>query len=383
VAGRLAATGTYLNGWFFRWPFAWARIFTPSILELALAYGFLMLWPSRPLKGEQLANQIRGRYRSLGRASKPEFLHWRGTAAGVLAAVLITDAVWWNYQRYFNPDLRVTFLSVGEGDAAVVRFPGSRVILIDGGGGFSRTFDPGERVVAPFLWSNKIMHVDYIALSHPDHDHFGGLIFIAQNFSPSEFWTGGTASRDESYRELISALDVAAARTRVCNSASATMMIGRVTVRCLGPLAGVPERKDNNASMAIRLGYGLSSFLFSGDLEAKGERELIASGATLLSTILKVPHHGSHTSSSEALVKAVHPEAAVTSLGYHNRFHFPAPEVVARYKDEGALFLRTDESGAVSVDAEPNSLSLWTFRNGVRAFLSPANRLRRLVQLTP
>jgi competence protein ComEC len=82
----------------------------------------------------------------------------------------------------------VTFLSVGQGDGAVVRFPGARVMLIDAGGSFSDEFDPGERLVAAYLWSRKIMHVDYLVLSHPELDHFGGFNFVARNFGPSEFW---------------------------------------------------------------------------------------------------------------------------------------------------------------------------------------------------
>src|SRR6202034_4792254 len=83
---------------------------------------------------------------------------WRSIALAALAIALVLDAGWWTYDRFFCRDLRVTFLSVGEGDAAVVRFPGGRVMLIDGGGSFGGAFDPGERLVAPFLWGNKIMH---------------------------------------------------------------------------------------------------------------------------------------------------------------------------------------------------------------------------------
>ncbi len=123
-----------------------------------------------------------------------------------LAVVLTIDAGYWTYDRFFNPDLRVTFLSVGEGDGAVVRFPGSRVMLIDGGGSYGG-FDAGERIVAPYLWSQKIMRVDYIALSHPDLDHFGGLDFIAMNFAPRAFWTTGVSSLDVSYSRFMDDLE--------------------------------------------------------------------------------------------------------------------------------------------------------------------------------
>jgi competence protein ComEC len=246
----------------------------------------------------------------------------------------------------------------------VIRFPGSRVMLVDGGGSFRGLFDPGERIVAPFLWSQKIMHVDYVVVSHPDRDHFGGLIFIARNFRPQQFWTSGTDSPDDSYGELLAAMKQAGARSSICNSASRRIMIGGVEAQCVGPLVGREELKENNSSMVLRLSYGNNALLFPGDLEAKGEHELIASAADLHATILKVPHHGSHTSSSDAFIEVVHPEFAVISLGYQNRFHFPAPEVLERYRDAAVRVLRTDQDGAISADVEPDSLHLRTFRFG-------------------
>src|SRR5271170_5012432 len=106
-------------------------------------------------------------------------------------------------------------------------------MLIDGGGAFGGTFDPGERLVAPYLWSRKIMRVDYVAASHPDRDHFGGLAFIARNFRPREFWTGGTSSDDDSYQELVAAMVAAGARAELCNTNTAPMTIGGVALRCL------------------------------------------------------------------------------------------------------------------------------------------------------
>ncbi|MGH7841449.1 MAG: DNA internalization-related competence protein ComEC/Rec2 [Candidatus Binataceae bacterium] len=376
VAGRLAAAGTWLAGWFEAWPLAWSRIFTPTPLELTIAYGFVLLWLTAPLKGAEVLRQLRQRHPAPTRTSLSEPSRWRIVVAATLCVALFIDAGWWIDQRYFNRDLRVTFLSVGEGDAAVVRFPGARVMLIDGGGAFHSTFDPGERIVAPFLWSQKIMHVDYVALSHPDRDHFGGLIFIARNFSPTHFWTSGIDSFDDSYAELRDAMKQAGALGRLCNSASAPIAIGGAGVRCLGPLANVTELKKNDASMVLRLSYGSATLLFPGDLESKGEHELIASGADLRATILKTPHHGSRTSSSAAWLAAVHPELAVISLGYHNRFHFPASEVLARYRAADVTVLRTDEDGAISIDAGASALRVSSFRRGDQP-LPSAHRVSR------
>jgi competence protein ComEC len=372
MAARFAALGTSLARWFVKWPFAWMRTFTPTPVEIVIVYGFILLWLSAPLAGADVLNAMRRRRfvrpdsdanRRAGNADPSAWAgRWRGGVGAVLTAALLLDAGWWIYQRYFNSELRVTFLSVGEGDAAVVHFPGARVMLIDGGGGFRGTFDPGERIVAPYLWSHKIMHLDYVALSHPDRDHFGGLIFIVRNFRPAQFWAAGADSEDTTYDELLDAVEASGARQWLCDSAARPMTIAGVSVRCVGPLHGIPHLKHNNSSMVLRMAYGRESFLFAGDVEAKGERELVATTADLHATILKVPHHGSHTSSTADFIEAVRPEVAVISLGYLNRFHFPAPEIVRRYHDDGVEVLRTDDDGAISVVAGTNGYRLTTFR---------------------
>jgi competence protein ComEC len=135
-----------------------------------------------------------------------------------------------------------------------------------------------------------------------------------------------------------------------------------VTITAMNP---PPARSAsrNNDSMVLRLDYSGTSFLFTGDLEVPGENALLQGFPRIKSTILKVPHHGSRTSSSADFVEAVHPKVAVISLGYRNRFHFPAPEVVDSYRTNGARVLRTDLDGAVEVDASPQRMSVRSYRN--------------------
>ncbi len=360
LAGRFLAAGTWLARWFVAWPFAWTRTFTPTLPELAIAYGFLGLWLSWPLSKEDRAPDQPGRLPQP--VAPPSTPRWRLAIAGLLAAALALDAAWWIRDRYCNSDLRITFLSVGQGDCAVVRFPGSRVMLIDGGGELGE-FDPGERIVAPYLWSRKIMRVDYLALSHPELDHFGGFTFIARNFHPGEFWTIAAASSDASYLELLGALAQAGARVKLVDSSFAPTTLGGVTVRCLNPQpAEVASRNDS--SMVLKMVFGATSLLFTGDLEAKGERSLIAAVPDLRSTILKAPHHGSASSSTEEFVAMVHPAIAIISDGYQNRFGFPAQEVEDRYRRIGAELFRTDLDGAIEIDGTRTGMRL---RKGVPA----------------
>src|SRR5579862_2677743 len=343
IAGRFIVAGNFFATWFADWPMAWMRTFTPTAIELVLAYGMLALWLTWPIAVP---------FNSKRRMS------WRHAMLAALAFGVIVDAKYWFDDRYHSGELRVTFLSVGEGDAAVVRFPGARVMVIDAGSAWN-DFDLGERIVARYLWANKIMHVDWLALSHPDQDHFGGFDFLARNLFPHEFWTVAVENHDAAYEHLLSTLyELKVPIERIDRSAT-SMDIEGVRLEALNPRATTATSR-NNASMVLRLEYEGISFLFTGDLEAPGEAALLEVSPKLESTILKVPHHGSRSSSSAEFVEAAHPKLAVISLGYRNRFHFPAPEVVDRYRAEGARIMRTDEAGAIEVDVGPKGLGTKT-----------------------
>jgi competence protein ComEC len=254
--------------------------------------------------------------------------------------------------RRSSSDTRVTFLDVGQGDAAVVEAPGF-VAVIDGGGTYDDTFDTGARVLEPFLRSRGIASIDLVVLSHPHPDHLNGLFRVLSRFPVGALWTSGDDGRNPRYGELL-----ALARQRnVPTPRPRPLERGALRLTPLGPWLGEgigapPGTSVNDASLVVRLRFAGRSVLFPGDLEADGEAELVgnaAAGLSVASEILKVPHHGSRTSSSDDLLDAVQPSLAVISLGRQNRFHFPRPEVLRRYRLRGVRVLRTDESGAVIV----------------------------------
>ncbi|HYL60781.1 MAG TPA: DNA internalization-related competence protein ComEC/Rec2 [Candidatus Acidoferrales bacterium] len=371
--GALALrVGNWLAEAFVEWPMAWSRIFTPTILELAIVYGLLLLWLLAPLAAP-VSRKAVSLEAEPNRSERIPRFGLRVGCATVLATILLIDAAYWTYDRFLNRDLRVAFLSVGEGDAAVVRFPGSGVMVIDGGSAFGG-FDDGERIVAPYLWSQKIMRVDYVAMSHADLDHFGGLGFVVANFAPRAFWTNGVSSLDFAYGELFDEL----VRRRVpivrVGERAPVGEIGGVSISSLNGAGGGAARTPNNSSMVLRFDLGKMSILFTGDIESGGERALLANPGGLQSTILKVPHHGSRTSSTPAFVAAVRPAVAVISDGYLNHFHFPAPAVVERYRDAGATIFRTDLDGAVMLDAARDGATIRSWRGSSELRLAaPAN----------
>ena len=352
----------WLAAWFVDWPAAWTHMFTPTPVEMILGYGLILLWLGAPLaRIESPAIESKG--------PSPRSFGWRGASALLLVVLIAVDAAWWLRDRYFNPDLRVTFLSVGEGDAAVVRFPGSKVMLIDAGESYGG-YDNGERVVAPYLWSRKILHVDYLVLSHPDADHFGGFGYIAANFSPREFWAPSIASKDQSYATTLIALMEAHVSFITILPVEHSTNIGGVEVRTVADNQPVAIARHNNASALLRLGFGKVGFLFTGDIEAAAEEQFVQQGIDLKATVLKVPHHGSKTSSSASFIAAVHPAVAVISDGYQNHFHFPALQVLERYNAAGVKVLRTDLDGAVMTRVTPDKVNVQSFR-GDRLTVSP------------
>jgi competence protein ComEC len=264
-----------------------------------------------------------------------------------------------DWARRHDPALRVTFLDVGQGDAAVVEAPGGAVALVDGGGSFDDAFDPGARIVEPFLRARGIARVDLVALSHPHPDHLNGLRRVLARFPVGALWTSGDDGRNPEYARLLALARAGGAATPV----PAGRALGAAWLEPLGPfvtstdgggeaIGPPPGLSVNDASLVLRLSFAGRAVLFAGDLEEDGEGELVGRRArcqAVDAVVLKVPHHGSRTSSSEELVDAVHPALAVMSLGWRNRFHFPAPEVVARYAARGASVLRTDRDGAVTV----------------------------------
>ncbi|MBC8132953.1 MAG: DNA internalization-related competence protein ComEC/Rec2 [Deltaproteobacteria bacterium] len=305
------------------------------------------------------------------------FRSWGLTLGAVLVVAAAGSLGGRDLARRLNRDLVVTFLDVGQGDAAVLQIPGGATVLIDGGGTYDGSFDPGARVIEPFLRARGITSLDVVALSHPHPDHLGGLHRVVARFAVDHLWTSGDDGRNPEYVRL-----VAAARGRgVSTPVPATWEKGGVTLQPLGPFVveghrgaieriGVPEGTTvNDASLVIRASYGKRGVLFTGDIEENGEGELAGRtslGQAVASDVLKVPHHGSRTSSTPELLEAVRPQLAVISLGWRNRFHFPRPEVVERFRARDIRLLRTDLHGAVTLTVSPDGNLSATCERGCR-----------------
>ncbi|MBI5894399.1 MAG: DNA internalization-related competence protein ComEC/Rec2 [Deltaproteobacteria bacterium] len=267
-------------------------------------------------------------------------------AAALLIIALISDYAYRHYRINYNENLKVTFLSIGQGDSSLVEFPHGKRMLIDGGGSQGADFDTGERLIAPFLWKNKIKNIDYIVMSHPQSDHFKGLKFIAENFNVKEFWWNGDNAESEEYKDLIRTIEMKNIKKRIIDTSA--IDINGVKLESLNQLKSDIDK--NNASLVMKITYGDIKFLFTGDIEKQGEMGLIKDGRDIKADVLKVPHHGSRTSSTDDFIKSVSPKIAVMSVGYANQFHFPHKDIVGRYEKAGVRIMRTDLMGAITIE---------------------------------
>jgi competence protein ComEC len=272
------------------------------------------------------------------------------TGWGLITLIIVICIYAVNSPFLKNDSLRITFLDAGQGDASVVELPDKKIMLIDGS---THRPDMGSMVIAPFLWSKGIREIDIMAVSHNHPDHFGGFMYIMDHFNVGEIWLNGRYT-DERWR-LIQKLQKNKIQYKILSRGDLLEAEG-YKIHVFHPYdefhAGSPRGEfsdENSDSVVLKLESGNTSVLFTGDIESEAEQDLLQLGDRLRSDILKVPHHGGRTSSSEAFIAAVSPKIAVISAGRYNSFNHPHGEAIERYRKNGVTLFRTDRDGAVTI----------------------------------
>ena len=250
----------------------------------------------------------------------------------------------------FHSDLKVHYIDVGQGDSSFVELPNGETILIDAG------IPSQGNVVTNYIKNLGYTDIDYVVATHPHNDHIGGLPAVLESFNVGKFYMPNKEHTSDIFMKMLTAVQVNGCKAVYAKSGLSVVDEGNLKVNFVAPVSsGYSDL--NNYSAVLRISFGKSSFLFTGDAEDVVESELISSGQNIKADVLKVGHHGSGYSSTSAFLKKVNPKYAIISVG-KNSYGHPNVDAMTRIATAGAEVYRTDEVGTIIVTTDGNTYSL-------------------------
>jgi len=355
-AAHLGAAGLVASADLLRFaPFLAYRIAPPSIAAIATYYAAVTLWWTLWRRRVAITGS-----REL---SRERWVRRASVAAAATAALWILIDPRTVIAARGDGQLHVTAIDVGQGDAIFVVFPHGSTLLVDAGGlSSSWAFDIGDRVVAPVIRDAGFRRLDRLAVTHGDPDHAGGAAAIVEEFRPREVWEGIPVPRSEPLARLRTLAQAHGARWANVYAGD-HVRVDEVDVIARHPVPAEWERQKvrNDDSIVLELRWRDVSIVLTGDAGTAVEDDIAAAFPPARLRVVKIPHHGSLTSSSPEFVAALHPQVAIVSAGRTNHFGHPVPEVLDRYRAAGAEVYRTDQDGAVTVTTDGYSLHVDTF----------------------
>lgn len=244
--------------------------------------------------------------------------------------------------------LVVHFIDVGQGDAILIRTP-QKAILLDSG---DVTRDKQEHPVVTYLKKQGITTLDAVIISHPHADHIGGMQSVFAAFPVKRIYDSGQITTTQLYKHYLQQIKEQKIPFSVARAGEKVDLGEGVSLEFLYPQEPLLRETGadlNNNSLVVRVVYGEISFLLAGDIEKEAENLLVKQGGNLKSTLLKVPHHGSNTSSTAAFLRAVAPKTAIIMCGINNDYHHPHDKTLKKYERDDIQVYRTDRQGSIIV----------------------------------
>ena len=249
-------------------------------------------------------------------------------------------------------NLKIHFIDVGQGDSILIEEAGGKNILVDGGDRADKT----TASIINYLKNQKVEKLDYIISTHPHADHIGGLTDIIESFEVEKVLDSGKVHTSKTYENYLIKIDQENIKFETPRRGD-SFKIGKSEIQFLHPDSNLDNYDLNNSSLVFLLKFKQQKFLFTGDIEKEVEFKLLQENPGLKVELIKVPHHGSKTSSSAEWVKSLEAEAAVIQVG-DNHYGHPAAEVIELYQKHGALVFRNDLNGSIVVTADGKNYSI-------------------------
>ncbi len=243
-------------------------------------------------------------------------------------------------------DMKVHYIDVGQGDSELIQVNGKN-ILIDAGCNDNKALN--------YLKSIGVSRLDYVLATHPHEDHIGGMTSIINNFEIGEFYAPKVTHTTRTFENMVKALQNKGLKITAPNVGE-TLTIGNATLQFLAPNSATYQDM-NNYSIVCKLKYGNTSYLFTGDAESLSEGEILAKQLDISANVLKLGHHGSHSSTSQAFLDKVNPRYAIVSCGKDNDYGHPHQETTDKLNKKGIEMLRTDVSGTIVSTSNGNDIS--------------------------
>lgn len=247
----------------------------------------------------------------------------------------------------------VHFIDVGQGDAALILCDG-KSMLIDGGD------KSASSTVYTYLKKQGLTYLDYVICTHPDADHVGGLSGALEQAQAGTVYCPVDNYDSKAFQNFKTRVE-AQGKKLIRPAVDSVFSLGSATVTVLAPRADYTD--TNESSIVLRVVYGSTSFLFTGDAEHESESAMCEAGVTLKSTVLKVGHHGSDTSTSIRFLGEVMPQYAVISCGKDNKYGHPTEQTLSRLRQAGVTVYRTDLQGDIICESDGTQVTFRTARN--------------------
>lgn len=246
--------------------------------------------------------------------------------------------------------LKVHYIDVGQGDAILIQTPGGKNIMVDTGTNAS------TNTVTSYLQKLGITKLDVLVGTHPHEDHIGGMDAIINMFQVGKIYMPRVSTNTETYKDVLTAIQNKGLSISAPIVGTFIQVDSDIQLHILAPNSSQYDDL-NDYSIILKLTYGSKSFLFTGDAQSLSESEMINAGYDLSADVLKVGHHGSKTSTSDAFLKAVNPKYAVISVGKGNDYGLPSQATMTKLKNAGIAVYRTDESGNIICTSDGNTIN--------------------------